>query len=1091
MLHLYQSDRLEYLAELLATENQSPLSPFEAETIIVQSQGMGRWISLRLAEHLGISANTRFCLPASFIWELLREFFGDLPRRSAFSAEVMTFRIMVWLGQTENLQKSPHLQAYLHTGGELRRLQLASRIADAFDQYLVYREDWIAAWENGSTLGLDPEEHWQALLWRDLSTSDPSTHRARLMRELLWKLKEGSLPSLREQEGAPYRLPQRLTIFGVSSLPPIFLSVLQALSEHIDVFLYALNPCREYWGEIRDGREIRRFAGEQRPEDLYLEVGHPLLASLGKQGREFFDSLAECSVPHDYFLETPPRSSILHILQADILELVERKNAEKLIVQSGDRSLQIHVCHSPMREVEVLHDQLLALFNTDPSLEPGDVAVLTPDIERYSPYIEAVFAESRGTPTLPFSIADRGLRHQYPLLEGFLMLLDLPESRFPVDLTLSFLEHPAILRKFSLAEEDLPLIHDWVRSVGARWGRDGPHKGEYGLPEIARHTWRESLQRLLLGYALPQELAGHQLPLFGATLPYDEIEGSRSLILGRFAEYLETLFDWADRFKAKLPLAVWSLHWSHFIDQMFEPRHEDEATLLQLRSALDQLQEIVEQAGFHEPVSIRVVKHWLMERLRQPSGSVGFLSGSITFCAMVPMRSLPFKVIAVLGLNHDSFPRHRYPPGFDLIAKHPRGGDRSRRVDDRYLFLETLLSAREILYLSYVGRDIRDNSKLPPSPLVAELVDVVKRSCALEEGELEHQLFTHHPLQPFDPGYFQADPHLPGFSKTWLEAARQIGRGDQQSTPLFTAELPEPEEEWRCIDPESLIYFYSNPIRFLLRRRLNVTLENTDLSFDIREPFALDYWAKDQVRHHLLQVMLRKRPLSAALELADAQGVLPHGRFGEALHAREQQRVERFAREILPDLQEPRLDALPVDLKAAGIRLSGFLSGVTRNGWSDYSFEAPSPRQLWSLWLRHLMLCLAAPASIVPKSRLRTPGKTVDFAPVEQPAEELTKLLNGYWRGLSYPLPFFPKSSHAYAQAILTSRNRNHAPDTLRQKALTQARTTWAGSEFSTGESANLYYQVVYRGTDPLNETFEQLALELMEPMLKAMEGES
>lgn len=1082
MLRLYHSDKLEFLAELLTADSTPPASPFEPEIVIVQSLGMGRWLSLRLADNLGICANVRFLLPASFIWDLLRQFLGELPRRSAFSSEVLTFRIFDWLGRTANLERTPRLSGYLQNGDELRRFQLAKRIADLFDQYLMYRADWIAAWERGETLALDGDEDWQALLWRDLSMGEAAPHRARFMNELLTAL---------ESDSAADRLPRRIAIFGVSSLPPAFLDVLNALARHTEINLYALNPCREYWGEIRDEREIGRVAGERSPEDLYLEVGHPLLASLGKQGREFFDSVAEHSELHSLFRAEPPRDSLLHILQADILELIDRRSAGRLAVRPDDRSLQVHACHSPMREVEVLRDQLLALFDLDPELKPSDVAVLTPDIEQYTPYIEAVFAESHDAPQIPFSIADRGLTHEQPLLETFLALLDLPESRFAADTTLGFLEQPAIQRRFRLCEDDLPMIHHWARSVGTRWGRDGTHKTEYRLPDVPRHTWRDGLKRLMLGYALPQELAGDGFPLFAETLPYDDIEGSRVLILERFAEFLETLFEWADRFKAKQPVTEWVERLNSFIDRLFDPRDEDETLLLQLRGTLDLLRELSEQAGFREPVGIRVIKRWLADRLCQPSSAGGFLTGAVTFCAMVPMRSLPFKVIAVLGLNHDSFPRQRHPPDFDLMAKHPRRGDRSRRLDDRYLFLETLLSAREVFYLSYVGRSVRDNAELPPSPLVSELIDVAKQSCELAEGDIESHLVTQHPLQPFDPGYFKDDARLPGYSSTWLAAARLIGRGDQEPAPLFSGPLPEPEEEWRTVDPEGLAYFFSNPARYLLRRRLNLVLEDAATEFEVREPFALDYRTRNQVRQNLLNALALDREPHSALLLADAQGLLPHGRFGEALHGKEQRLVESFAVKLLPELVKPRFEPMPVDFEANGLRLIGSLAEVGASGLTDYSFEEPSPRQLFDLWLRHLMLCLIAPKNVTPQSILHTPKQTLTFHAVHDPENELVKLLNAYWQGLSAPLPFFPKASHAYARCIHDPPARlGGDPEAIRLNALRQAWSIWEGSEFQAGESVNSYYQTVYRGSDPLDESFEALAIELISPMLAAMTKE-
>lgn len=422
------------------------------------------------------------------------------------------------------------------------------------------------------------------------------------------------------------------------------------------------------------------------------------------------------------------------------------------------------------------------------------------------------------------------------------------------------------------------------------------------------------------------------------------------------------------------------------------------------------------------------------------------------------------------------------------MAKHPRKGDRSRRLDDRYLFLGTLLSAREVLYLSYVGRSVRDNTQLPPSPLVSELIDVAKQSCELAEGDLESHLLTEHPLQPFDPGYFRHDPRLPGFSSTWLAAAQLIGRGNKEPDPLFAGPLPDPEEEWRTVDPESLAYFFGNPVRYLLRRRLNLILEDAATEFEVREPFGLDYPTRNLVRQNLLNALALDRKPQSALLLADAQGLLPHGRFGEALHSKEQRLVQSFAVKLLPDLVKPRFEPLPIDFEANGLRLLGSLADVSASGLIDYSFEEPSPRQLFNLWLRHLMLCLIAPEGATLQSLLHTPKQTFTFQAITDPEHELTKLLNAYWQGLSAPLPFFPKTSYAYARCLQDPPARlGGDPEAIRLNALRQARSIWEGSEFQSGESINVYYQTVYRRSDPLDESFEALAVELINPMLTSM----
>lgn len=1091
MFHLFQSNRLENLLELLAAIVAYPQAEaFAPETIIVQSKGMGRWITMGLAEKQGICANINFPLPASYQWQLLRVALGELPQISAFSPEALSFRLMEWLSTPENLARTPELANYLSGGDNLRCFELAVRIADLFDQYLVYRPDWIAAWERGETLGLGVDEFWQALIWREMAKLIEEPHRASLNKRLVQML---------ESDNVEGRLPERILLFGISSLPPVFLQIAKALSKHCHVALFALNPCRQPWGEIHDRLEIAKLAGEDDPAELYLEEGNPLLASLGKQGRDFFDSLLEESPDVvELFDEEAKSDSLLHTLQADILNLIDRnplrfsaesravdpaKTGEQpngQLIYRDDRSLQIHVCHSPMREVEVLRDQLLAMLDHSRELNPADIAVLTPNIAFYSPYIEAVFGITESAIRLPYAIADRAPAAEQGIEQTFLQLLDLPTSRFEAEWVLDFLEQPFLRDRFGLGEGDLPAIHRAARETGIRWGKDADHRASLGLPAESRHTWREGLQRLLLGYALPKRVTQDGIPLFEEILPFDDVEGSVAQTLGRFAEFVETLIGFSEKLKARLPLRAWIVMLADMLENLFMPGSEEEESSRQsLRDALDQLGEIAELSDFTAPVDLAVVKQWLTDQLSTASGG-GFLTGGVTFCAMVPMRSLPFKVICLLGLNDDAFPRRQHPKGFDLIARHPRRGDRSRRLDDRYLFLETILSARNILYISYVGRNIRDNGVLPPSVLVADLLDVVRSGFVMADGGdcLDH-ILTVHPLQAFNPAYFRGDPQLPGFSKLWLEAAKRLVKPGEPAIPFFADSLPEPEDQPIVVNLDGLAYFFSNPARYLLRNRIGIVLAAGAEGFDNREPFSLDYFDQEPLRMMALSEMHKEYPPHTALRLAAAEGVLPHGRYGQAVFAKEQAIAKKAAPAILPLLDIPKFEAMPVRFESAGVLLDTVLSGVTAQGLIEWRLQAISPRDLFKLWIKHLVMCLLQPPGVACHSRLVGDKKTFAFGPVENAAAELAKLLHHYRRGLCRPLPFFVKSAWKYAEV---------EPKQGFVSALQAAHKVWDVPAFRNGnffgESENAYYQTVYRDADPLDATFESLSLEMISPIL-------
>ncbi|MDA8092802.1 MAG: exodeoxyribonuclease V subunit gamma [Betaproteobacteria bacterium] len=1071
MLHLYQSNRIEILGELLTAVITEPLeSVLAPEGIVVQNEGMGRWITLFVAKRLGICANVEFQLPAAFIWRIARNVLGDLPERSVFAPEILAWRLMDELGQIAESPVAGPLSSYLEGAGDLAPFELARQVADTFDHYLVYRPDWIAAWDDGRLLGLGPDEPWQCALWRKAARDD--RHRVHLLERLLTALKR--LPV------RPAGLPSRVILFGISSMPPAYLAVLRELAQKIDICLFVLNPCAQPWGHIVDSREIARRAGGDAPEALHLETGNALLASWGKQGRDFMDLVLEAcdSELHGVF-DDPGTGSLLHALQSDILNLVDREGEDALPTAAPDPSVEVHVAHSPMREVEVLFDQLLSRFAAQPDLEPAEVVVLVPDIETYAPYIDAVFQTHGGRARIPYGLADRRPSADDPLLTAFLGLLDIPGSRFEAGRVLDLLAAPAVLRRFELSEDDTSLIHDWVRAVGIRWGRDSAHREALGLPGTAEHTWRAGIDRLLLGFALPQACAQDASPLYRGVLPFDAIEGDRSRVLGQFVAFFEALLDAeAALAGAHLP-GQWTVRLSRLLDRLFLADEAEEETLARIRASLDALLSETALAGFGAPLTLAVIKEWLAGRLEQGSGASGFLRGGVTFCSLVPMRAPPFRVVCVLGLSDDAFPRQTRPPGFDLMARDFRPGDRSRRHDDRYLFLETILSAREALYLSYVGASIRDNEPLPPSVLVSELLDAVRRGFRLDEGgDMDARIVTRHPLQAFSPRYFLGEAGLFSYSASLCAASALVGHGTLRSEPLFPVPLPDPEAEWRSVELASLYEYFRNPVRFLLQRRLGLKLAEADGAFETREPFGLDAFARMRARKTLLEEFRHRGTMDGALALLRAEGMLPHGQWGAAFLDREREPVQALSARLQAGLPERTLDPIEAAFSHDGVRLTGWLAGVSPGGIVDYRVADISPADRWGLWLRHLLLCHLKPEGVVLSSRWIGLDGEFALAPVKDPAPLIAALLEVYWRGLTCPVPFFVRASHAYAMALQSG-----------EPALKAAHAAWDAPEFRNGgfvgESEEVHYQFVYRGHDPLDEEFAALASRLFVPMLE------
>ena len=1106
MLHLFQSNRIDVLLAALAHQlESSPLSsPFAEEKIVVQSKGMGRWLNFRLAEKQGMTAQMGYPLLASFFWDLMqRTLGGNLPKRSPFSRDILGWRVLAWLDSQPN---APVLLNYLREGGDFRRYELATRIADVFDQYLVYRADWLIAWEKNQMLGLGDDEAWQASLWRYLSADDSGLqytgHRGALL----------AATHARLLDPAPLDLPARVSLFGISSLPPVYMEILRALSKRCEVFIHALNPCGEPWGEIRDAAEIARLADGFDPEDLYLEVGNPLLAVWGKQGREFFNQLIAEPEIVEYFTPFPGNhTTLLQTLKSDVLELVARTPETAQRVALDDKSLQVHICHSAMREIEVLHDQLLALFERDSSLTPADIVVLMPDIEHYIPYIEAVFGrgsqDQTRAPHIPFAIADRSLRDAAPLAQALLELLTLPQCRFAADWMMALLDVPAIARRFEIDAADLPTIHRWIAEMGIHWGRDGQHKAELGLPGTFEHTWRFGLDRLLLSIALPAGVAGHQAPLFAGTLPGQGVNGNQAALAAGLAAFAETLFAQAEALSGEHTPEVWHSKLITMIEALFLPDDDEAPLLADLREQIIEFAGQSQEAAYMAPVDLSVPRSWLNSALGGKVPSGGFLTGAVTFCAMVPMRCLPFRVIALLGFNDGAFPRESRPPGFDLMAHNPRYGDRSRRADDRYLFLETLLSASDVLYLSYVGRGIQDNGVIPPSVVVSDLLDAVSRSFVLEDAaaqpalgnealkwrRLERErllkyLITEHPLQPFSPRYFKED-RLAAYSPLWFAAAQQSGQAQSAPLSVLAEALPAPDIELSQISLHDLLSFWRNPTRYLLRNRIGIRQADEVVEFDSNEPFNLSFSARSDLNAVLWQ-SLEQGWSQDAIATSRAAGLLPHGGFGNITAARQSATMVK-----LYNAAEPLLSAAPLapfsfrlELPAEDhfplLTLSGALHQLRPGGqvvlWRDHS----SPIELIACWLKHLALCYAKPEGVALETRIIGQKGYWRFGPLDHAAAalELKKWLHDYWLGLSERLPFATRSSAKYAEALSLEEGN---PET----AAKAARESWHGNSLRgfSGEESEVWYEMAWRGQSlPEDEGFAEMAVDLLLTMYQA-----
>ncbi len=1067
MLRLYQSNHLEQLADLLASIVSEPLqSTFTAETIVVQHPAMGRWISLRLTERLGICANINFPLPAGFIWGIFRTVLDEVPEHNQFEPAVLAWRILDLLDEVKHQNLFKPVSGYIRDSSDLKRYELACRIADTFDQYLLYRPDWIKCWEAGHSVVAG--DAWQAELWRRLSCSSTGLHWVYLQQQLHDALLSGAVAG---------RLPERISVFGISALSPGYLDTLRCLSEQVDIHLFLLNPCAMHWADIVDERLKAKSEEATDGSELYLEVGHPLLASLGRQGRDLFAALLEYDPDTMDLFKASENSSLLGQLQEDICNLYDKTAEPKEPLPTNDRSLQFHSCHSVMREVEVLKDQLLEMFQNNDNIEPSDVLVMSPAMDIYTAYIEAVFSSVDGA-YLPYQIADNSAVCESPLIAGFFNLLQMDKSRFDSNSIVALLEIRAIQRHFGLAENDLDLIIQWIKRSGIRWGRNGLDRARLGLPDTDQNSWSAGLDRMLLGYALP----GFGTQLFQGILPYDEIEGAGAAVLGSLNAFMNALFDLQTKLQKKRTINQWSQLLSEIIDSFFAPSEQEELQVQLLRSGIETLCDQSQCAKFGGKVSIELICKHLEKQLARGQGSNKTLGRGITFCSLATMRSLPYKIICLLGMNDGAFPKHRSTPGFDLMARRFRFGDRIRRADDRYLFLETLISARHSLYISFIGQHIRDNSKFPPSGVVDELLDYLDRCyCTDTTGGVRDHCVTHHPLQAFSKQYFQSGSRLLSYSQEMYKAHQANLASAKSNASFLKDKFSPPDLAWRKVELMQLIKFFSNPARYYAQNRLGIYFEREEAPLETQEPFALDYFARCDLNQMLVENRLAGESKDVLHVQIQAKGELPHGCFGERVFEQQMVLSKKFADRLKPHLETTREISVDIDLPLNEVQLYGRLNNIGKDGLFGYSTHAIWNSQLLELWIKHLVLNVLKPPNIQLTSRWLDNKKLYCFAPVASPEQQLEILLDLYWQGLHHPLHFSPKSSREYMEYRLKNKDVEYCLNKAKQK--------WHGEYIENSESSDAYYRLVFPMETLFNACFIELSEQVYAPLLEHLQS--
>jgi exodeoxyribonuclease V gamma subunit len=1118
-LHLHRAPRTDQLADALGELLASPLDdPFAAEVVVVPAKGVERWLGQRLSHRLGagsrggdgVCAGVEFRSPWSLFAALL-----DPDDEDPWSPEATVWPLIAViddsLGEAWAEPLARHL-GYGETGeeGDLRhgrRFAVARRVAGLFAAYAAQRpsvvEDWAAGREtDGCGRSLPPDLAWQPELWRRLAArvgvATPQDRHA----EALVRLRDAP---------EEFELPPRLSLFGHTRLPVTDVTLLEALGVHRDVHLWLPHPSADLWERL--ATQARSGPVARREDHSHRLVEHPLLSTLGRDVRELQRTLATAEATvHPAGPDPATSDNLLGWLQRDLrANALPDPTGRRL--RPDDRSVQVHACHGTARQVDVLREVLLGLLADDPTLEPRDVLVMCPDIETFAPLISAGFGLGEvvggsGHPAhqLRVRLADRALTQTNPLLSVAARLLDLAGGRAGAGDVLDLAHAEPVRRRFGFRDDDLQQLTEWVRTAGVRWAFDAEHRADYGLESYVANTWQFGLDRLLAGVAMSEDTG----TWLDRTLPIDDVGSAQVELAGRLVEYVARLRDVTDRLVGTHPLG-------HWLDTL-----EDGVAALtsvpvseswQSGQVQRELGRVRDAASGLDATDLRLpdVRALLAERLAGRPTRANFRTGTLTVATLVPMRSVPHRVVCLLGLDDGVFPRVGAVDGDDVLARDPLTGERDARAEDRQLFLDAILATTETLVVTYTGANEYSGQDRPPAVPLGELLDTLDLTATAADGAVSEAVTVRHPLQPFDarnvvPGALVSGTPFT-FDRSALAGARAAAGVRRPAPPFLDGPLAPATAADLTVD--DLVDFFCRRggvvQGFLSRQRLDVALTREEEPLEDGLPVEIDSLTQWAVGDRVLHDLLAGLDPAQARQQEWRRGVLPPGFLGWRILGDVLMRAEPLAAEgkrlrTVP----PRSIDIDVDL-GGGRRLRGTVPGVYGDRLVPVTYSRLGATHRLQSWIRLLALAasdddrswtahtLGRPTN----SRSRDPFAVSLLGPLDHTASSLLRdLADLRDRGLCEPLPLPLKASLTYARQRRTRATQD--------EALVKAGWDWQDGRFD-GEQSNAAHRVAWgpkaplpgldvppadgEGYDGETSRFGALSMRLWSPLLVAEQG--
>ncbi|XBC44247.1 MAG: exodeoxyribonuclease V subunit gamma [Buchnera aphidicola (Schlechtendalia peitan)] len=1079
MFILYKSYRFDLLLKKACSIFiQNPLhNPLNSEIFVTPNAQIDYWIKIFIANKYLITANINFLKFNTFVWKIFQNFSSHNYSNLEFTRYYLIWKMM-------NLKNIKHFSNFISkSNSKIKLFEILSFLSKTFEQYLIYRPDWIKKWQENSKKqnNTHASTNQYEVLWIELIKYMNSKHQSTWnFSNILFYLENKFKKKLNITQ-----FPPRIFIFENTYLTPYHLIILKQISQLCDIHFFYTTPYQYEEQLLSKFNKIKKCninLTQKNAADLLkttrkfkifiqkkINIHNSMnyIASWGEYGLENTVLLNLIQKKQVNIFNTKETTCLLQKIQKNIIQnnFLKNNNINKINIHNekkykifkNDKSLAIHVCLTLRREIEVLHDNLLNILNTNHDILFHDILIISKNINIYTPYIYSIFNKINGKNYIPFFIlSDTYLENKTTIFKIVIEMLDLPNISLDNEKILNLLSNVFILKKFKIKSKEIIILHKIIQQSCITFEADSTNETYESHINHEYNNLSIGEENIFLGRAMNDI----NYITWNKNVPYQYLSTKHYKIFGKFVTFSILLKKWKKILSTEKSLKHWKILFEQFLQDFFINDDSEKQEIIFIKKQWNKIIDPGIRENYKGKISIKILKNELLNYNSQKINIHGCFSGKVTFCNGFKLRSIPFKVICILGMHEKFVIQKTSTSNLSLMYQYPRICDPHRPNKYKYLFLETLLSTKKFLLISYYKNSEHTNSIHEQSLIINQLFLYISKNFYISKkynnkckcqniNKLLLHIYYFHTNELYSTKNFYHNYKFHSFSQTWFKIS-QLTR-----TYKNNFEKPLPKIQYKHINMFNLISFWKNPIRYFFNQRLHVKLNLITTNNLYQEDYfikAIDrYW----INVDILNFLLYRKSIKKLFLYYKYKGIIPSGNIGKIYWNNQLSLITPLYEKI--NLQKKKLRNKKFCIQTGIHFLYGLLKNINTTGLLRWTPSIIKNTDIISLWLEHLVYCCIYNTGDSIMFGLKNTNLTFHRLKKNQASHLLNKYVSGYIEGMTKPI-LLTNTGINWINYIYDKNNKNISTKKQHiQKAKSIMLQTWEGNNWKKGEKDDLY----------------------------------